>query len=59
MSGTEAATDFVADDRQLMPFLIRIRRPDGTLPHFELLLETQNMGASAAQSQVLGWRTMN
>jgi hypothetical protein len=59
MSGTEAATDFVADDRQLLPFLNRIRRPDGTLPHFELLLQTENMGASAARSQILAWRTIN
>jgi hypothetical protein len=59
MSGTEAATDFVDDDAQLMPFLNRIRHPDGTLPHFELLLETHNMGASAARIQILAWRTVN
>lgn len=59
MSGTEAATDFVADDAQLLPFLKRIQRPDGTLPHFELLLGTQNMGSSATQSHILAWRTMN
>jgi hypothetical protein len=59
MSGTEAAMDFVDDDAKLLPFLNQIRRPDGTLPHFELLLETHNMGASAVQSQILAWRTMN
>jgi hypothetical protein len=59
MAGTEAATDFVNDDGQLLPFLKQIRRPDGTLPHFELLLETHNMGASAVRSQILAWRTMN
>jgi len=59
MSGTEAAMDFVNDDAQLLPFLNRIRRPDGILPHFELLLETHNMGASAVQSQILAWRIMN
>jgi hypothetical protein len=59
MSGTEAALDFVADDGQLLPFLNRIRHSDGTLPHFELLLQTQNMGASAVSSQILAWRTMN
>jgi hypothetical protein len=57
MSGAEAATGFVADDTQLLPFLNRIRRPDGTLPHFELLLGSQNMGGSAARSQILAWRT--
>jgi len=57
MSGTEAALDFVADDSQLLPFLNRVRRPDGTLPHFELLLRTQNMGASSVRSQILAWHT--
>jgi hypothetical protein len=56
MSGTEAGMDFVLDDAQLLPFLDRIRRPDGTLPHFELLLETHNIGASAVQSQIIAWR---
>jgi hypothetical protein len=59
MSGTEAGMDFVLDDAQLLPFLDRIRRPDGTLPHFELLLETHNVGASAVRSQILAWRTIN
>ncbi|ADV81930.1 hypothetical protein [Terriglobus saanensis] len=59
MSGTEAGMDFVLDDAQLLPFLNRIRHPDGTLPHFEVLLGTQNMGASATQSHIVAWRTMN
>jgi hypothetical protein len=59
MSGTEAAMDFVSDDTKLMPFLAEIRRPDGTLPHFEVLLETHSMGASAVRSEILAWRTMN
>jgi hypothetical protein len=59
MSGTEAATDFISDDAQLLPFLKKIQRPDGTLPHFELLLGTENMGASATQSHILAVRTMN
>ena len=40
MSGAEIGMDFVLDDTQLLPFLNRIGRADGTLPHFELLLET-------------------
>jgi len=59
MSGAEAGMDFVLDDAQLLPFLGRIRRPDGTLPHFELLLETHNIGASAGQSEIIAWRTKN
>ena len=56
MSGTEAGMDFVLDDAQLLPFLTRIRRQNGTLPHFELLLETHNVGASAVSSQIVAWR---
>lgn len=57
MAGTEAAMDFLDDDAKLLPFLNRIRRPDGSLPHFEVLLESHNMGASAVQTQILAWRT--
>lgn len=59
MAGTEAAWDFVSDDSELLPFLKRIQRPDGTIPHFELLLGTQNMSASAVHSNLLAWRTSN
>jgi len=58
MSGTEGAWDFVSDDSQLLPFLRQIQRPDGTIPHFELLLGTQNMNASAIQSKLLAWRVV-
>lgn len=56
MSGTEAAMDFLDDDTQLLPFLKRIRRSDGSVPHFELLIETRNMDASAVQTHVVAWR---
>jgi hypothetical protein len=56
MAGTECAWDFVSDDSQLLPFIERIRRPNGTIPHFEVLLETSNMSGSAVKGSVLGWR---
>jgi hypothetical protein len=59
MSGTEGARDFVMDDSQLLPFLKRIQRADGSIPHFEVLLGTQNMSASALRSNLLAWRTSN
>ncbi|WP_182277967.1 hypothetical protein [Granulicella sp. 5B5] len=59
MSGTEGAWDFVSDDAQLLPFLRRIQRPDGSIPHFELLLGNQNMNASAVQSRLLAWRVID
>jgi hypothetical protein len=59
MSGTEAARDFVMDDSQLLPFLKKIQRGDGSIPHFELLLGTHNMSASALRSNLLAWRAAN
>ena len=59
MSGTEGAWDFVSDDAFLLPFLQRIKRPDGSVPHFELLLGNQNMNASAVQGRVLAWRVID
>ena len=59
MSGTEGAGDFVLDDSQLLPFLKQIQRPDGTIPHFELVVGTQNISSSAARNSLLAWRTMN
>jgi hypothetical protein len=59
MSGAEAGMDFVLDDVRLLPFLDRIRRTDGTLPPFEVLLGTHNIGASAGQSEIIAWRTKN
>jgi hypothetical protein len=59
MSGTEGARDFAMDDSQLLPFLKRIARADGVIPHFEVLLVTQNMSASAVRSNLLAWRTSN
>jgi hypothetical protein len=52
-TGAEMGMDFVLDDAQLLPFLNRIRRSDGTLPHFELLLGSQKMGARAVRDQIL------
>jgi hypothetical protein len=57
MAGTEAAWDFISDDSELLPFLRKIQRPDGKIPHFELLLETRNMSSSAVHSSLLAWRT--
>jgi hypothetical protein len=57
MAGTEAAWDFVSDDSELLPFLKKIQRPDGKIPHFELLLATRNMSSTAVRSSLLAWRT--
>jgi hypothetical protein len=59
MAGTESAWDFVSDDSQLLPFLKHIQRANGTIPHFEVVLGTNNMSGSAVKNTVLAWRTTN
>jgi hypothetical protein len=59
MAGTECAWDFVADDSSLLPFLVRIKRADGTIPHFQLVLGSNNMNGSSGKSSILAWRVMN
>jgi hypothetical protein len=59
MAGTECAREFVADDSALLPFLLRIKRTDGTIPHFQLVLGSNNMNGSAGKSGILAWRVMN
>lgn len=59
MAGTESAWDFVSDDSQLLPFLKRIRKPNGAIPHFEVVLGNNNMNGSAGKNAILAWRTSN
>jgi hypothetical protein len=53
MVGTEAAVDLEMDDDRLLPLLAKIRKPDGSLPHFELLLESDSLGESAGPARVV------
>lgn len=57
VAGTECAWDFVNDDTRLEPFLRSIRRPNGVLPPFELLLDASNIAGNASQSNILAYRT--
>jgi hypothetical protein len=57
MAGTESAADFVFDDSRLLPFLTTIKQKDGSLPYFELLLQSNNMNGSASGSEILSYRT--
>lgn len=59
IAGTESALDFVSDDSQLLPFLKQIRQADGRVPHFEVLLGTNNMSGSAVKNSILASRTKN
>jgi hypothetical protein len=57
MAGTEAAADFVFDDALLLPFLAKIRNRDGSIPYFEVLLQSSNMNGSASQLRVVAYRS--
>jgi hypothetical protein len=57
MAGTEAAVDFILDDGLLLRFLEKIRKADGSLPYFEVLLQSSNMNGNASQVRIVAYRT--
>jgi len=57
MAGTEAITDFLFNDEALLPFLNRLKMPDGTLPHFEVLIESNSVNGNAGSFHILAYRT--
>jgi hypothetical protein len=59
MAGTQSAWDFVADDSSFLPFVNRIRRPGGSIPHFQLVLDSTNLIGSAVKRSILAWRVMD
>jgi hypothetical protein len=56
LAGTEAIEDFLFDDRALLPFLSSIKAPDGSLPHFEVLLGSSTVNGSAGPFHILAYR---
>jgi hypothetical protein len=57
MAGTEAISDFVFEDAALLPFLEKIKKADGSLPHFEVLVESNSVNGSAGPFHILAYRT--
>jgi hypothetical protein len=57
MAGTEAITDFLFSDEALLPFLNQLKKPDGTLPHFEVLIESNSVNGNAGSFHILAYRT--
>jgi hypothetical protein len=55
-AGTQAAADFLTSGPAFDEFLRRIQRPDGSIPHFEVLLEARNLGGNIAQSSIVTYR---
>jgi hypothetical protein len=56
MAGTETASDFVFDDGYLLSFLQSIRRRDGAIPYFELLLRSKSMSGEASRIDIVASR---
>jgi len=56
MAGTQAAADFLLNDRAIAPILKKAALPDGRLRTFELLLETNSIGANAPEARVIAER---
>ena len=56
---TEAAVGFVGNDLELFHFCSTIRRKDGSIPHFEVLLKVNGMSGNAASFEMLSYRVEN
>jgi hypothetical protein len=57
IAGTEAISDFLFSDEALLPFLHKVTRPNGTLSHFEVLIESNSVNGSAGPFHILAYRT--
>jgi hypothetical protein len=56
LPGTEASGDFVTNANSMAPVLEKARRGDGSIGPFELILETQEVGADAPQASIVAER---
>lgn len=57
MAGTDAAAEFVFDDALLLPFLNKIRNADGSIPYFEVLLQSNNLNGDSSRLKIVAYRT--
>jgi hypothetical protein len=56
MAGTQAAADFLLNPRTMDPILQKARNQAGYLEPFELLLETNSIGANAPAAEIVAER---
>ena len=57
VAGTEAISDFLFMDSDLEPLLRKITRKDGSIPRFEILVESKSLNGSASRSHIVAYRT--
>lgn len=56
MAGTQTAIDFALDDSYLLPFLEKIRRSNGSIPYFEILLRSSSVGGQSSRLETVATR---
>lgn len=56
MAGTQAAGDFLLNQRAMEPVLKRAQLPDGSIGPFELLLEARTVGDNAPEAHIVAER---
>jgi hypothetical protein len=56
LAATQAVCDLAFDENSLEPALQKVRRRDGSLPHFELLLASTVVNGNASNFQILAYR---
>lgn len=56
MAGTQAAADVLFNASEIRPVLAKATLPNGTLKPFELLIETDNVGATSPGSRIIASR---
>lgn len=60
MTGTESALEFLSDKSQLSPFLRRVQRSGGEIPHFQVVVKSTHMTQTPVQSgTVIAWRLVD
>ncbi|WP_260704068.1 hypothetical protein [Edaphobacter flagellatus] len=57
--GTQAAVDFLLNNQSFSEFLGKIQRSDGTIPHFEVLLEADSLNGNVTQSNIVAYRLVS
>lgn len=56
LAASEAVQDYLLNDDAFLPFLKRIRKPDGTLPFFEVVLESHEIDGTPGSCNILTYR---
>jgi hypothetical protein len=56
LAASEAVQDYILNDNAFLPFLKSIRKPDGTLPFFEVVLDSHEIDGTPGSCKILTYR---